>query len=212
MRVGALQDWPVLLKQWMAPRFTALATSASAKTMLAPLPPSSRATRLTVSAEAWVTATPARVEPVKLIMSMSGWRLIASPTVGPSPLTRLNTPLGKPASSMNSAKSSEDIGAISDGFSTTVQPTPTAGTTFRVTWFIGQFHGVIRPQTPIASWMMNSSGVSSRNWCSNLNSFSARMNALIWPRPAAACAVVASFFGAPISVEIASAISPARRS
>ena len=45
----------------------------------------------------------------------------------------------------------EDIGAISEGFRTTVQPAPKAGTTFKVTWFIGQFHGVIKPQTPIGS-------------------------------------------------------------
>lgn len=179
MRVGALQDWPVLLKQCCVPRFTAFGTSESAKTMLAPLPPSSRATRLTVSAEALVTAIPARVEPVKLIMSMSGWWLIASPTVGPSPLTRLKTPFGKPTSCIISANSNEDIGAISEGFSTTVQPTPTAGTTLSLTWFIGQFHGVMRPQTPIGSWLMYSPGVSSLNGCSNRKPLIARMKALM---------------------------------
>src|SRR3546814_16129122 len=120
MRVGALQDCPVLLKQCAALAATCFGRSASANTMFGDLPPSSRVTRLTVSAAALVTAVPARVEPVNDIMSMPGWRDIASPTVGPSPLTRLNTPLGKPTSSPISANSIADSGAISDGFSTTV--------------------------------------------------------------------------------------------
>jgi len=83
--------------------------------------------------------------------------------------------------------------------------------TFSVTWFIGQFQGVIRPQTPIGSWMMYSPGASSRSGCSKRNSLRARMNALIWPSPAAACAFWDSVIGAPISLEIAAAISSARR-
>ena len=79
---------------------------------------------------------------------------MAPPRVGPSPFTRLKTPGGKPASCIIPAKSKEESGAISEGFSTTVQPTATAGTTFKVTWFIGQFQGVIRPQTPIGSRRM----------------------------------------------------------
>ena len=42
-------------------------------------------------------------------------------------------------------------GAISLGFSTTVQPVASAGATLEATWFSGQFHGVISPQTPIGS-------------------------------------------------------------
>ena len=101
--------------------------------MLAPFPPNSRDTLLTLSAAPLVTATPALVDPVKLTISISGWLLIASPTVGPSPFTRLNTPFGKPASCIISANKSEDIGAISEGFKTTEQPTATAGMTFKVT-------------------------------------------------------------------------------
>jgi hypothetical protein len=51
--------------------------------MLADLPPSSSATRLTVLAATSETRLPARVEPVKEIMSTSGWATIASPTTGP---------------------------------------------------------------------------------------------------------------------------------
>ena len=39
----------------------------------------------------------------------------------------------------------------SDGLRMHAQPVAKAGTTFSATWFIGQFHGVISPQTPIGS-------------------------------------------------------------
>src|SRR5437773_9785542 len=94
---------------------------------------------------------PARVEPVNDIMSMPGCDDKASPTVGPSPLTRLNTPGGTPASSSTSAKRIAFSGAISDGFSTIVQPAASAGATLQVIWLIGQFHGVMKPQTPTGS-------------------------------------------------------------
>ena len=42
-------------------------------------------------------------------------------------------------------------GAISEGFSTIVQPAASAGATLQVIWLIGQFHGVMRPQTPTGS-------------------------------------------------------------
>src|SRR3546814_2339914 len=113
MRVGALQDCPVLLKQCAALAATCFGRSASANTMFGDLPPSSRVTRLTVSAAALVTAVPARVEPVNDIMSMPGWRDIASPTVGPSPLTRLNTPLGKPTRSAEHTSELQSLMSIS---------------------------------------------------------------------------------------------------
>jgi hypothetical protein len=42
-------------------------------------------------------------------------------------------------------------GETSLGFRTTVQPAASAGASFDVIWFRGQFHGVIKPHTPIAS-------------------------------------------------------------
>jgi hypothetical protein len=50
------------------------------------------------------TSTPARVEPVNEIMSMSGCSLIAAPTSGAEAVDRLNTPFGTPASWRISAK------------------------------------------------------------------------------------------------------------
>src|SRR5690606_3707772 len=97
------------------------------------------------------TSTPARVEPVKLTMSTPGWLDKAAPTPGPSPLIMLNTPAGTPAASMISLQITPDRGATSDGFSTMVQPTARAGATLQPIWFDGQFHGVMKPQTPIGS-------------------------------------------------------------
>ena len=45
----------------------------------------------------------------------------------------------------------EESGASSDGFKTMVHPAASAGITFKQTWFIGQFHGVINAQTPFGS-------------------------------------------------------------
>ncbi len=73
----------------LMPLVTAIWKSTSGSRMLADLPPSSWATRLTVTAAAWATRMPARVEPVNDIMSMSGWLDMASPTTEPEPWTML---------------------------------------------------------------------------------------------------------------------------
>ncbi len=64
---------------------------------------------------------PTSVEPVKAILSISGWVTIISPTA-PSPVTMLTTPVGSPASRQRSAKSSAVSEVYSAGFSTTVLP------------------------------------------------------------------------------------------
>ena len=105
--------------------------------MLADLPPSSSATRFTVWAASSDTRFPARVEPVKLTMSTSGWAAMASPTTGPVPVTRLNTPAGRPSPSMISARMKALSGATSLGLSTTVQPAARAGATLATIWWSG---------------------------------------------------------------------------
>ena len=75
----------------------------------------------------------------------------AAPTIGPYPFTKLKTPLGTPASCITSANNIEQYGDISLGFRTIVHPLAIAADTFVVIWFIGQFHGVIIPTTPIGS-------------------------------------------------------------
>ena len=56
----------------------------------------------------------------------------ASPVFAPSPLTKLKTPLGTPASCITSASNIEQYGEISLGFKTIVQPVAIAAETFVV--------------------------------------------------------------------------------
>src|SRR3954452_8519305 len=96
---------------------------------LADLPPSSSATFLTVWAPSSATRRPARVDPVNDTMSTSGCDAMASPTTGPTPGTRLNTPGGRPTESMTSARMYATPGTSSDGLTTTEQPATSAGAT-----------------------------------------------------------------------------------
>ena len=148
--VGALHDWPEFLKHLKAPLSIA-SGSASLKIIFAPFPPNSRLTLLKSLAAFCEINAPARVEPVNEIMLTSGWLVSALPVVSPSPFTKLNTPAGNFVSSINSARIIEDKGASSDGFKIIVQPEAKAGATLRQTWFIGQFHGVIKAHTPFGS-------------------------------------------------------------
>ena len=88
---------------------------------------------MTEFADALATAIPPLVDPVKDIMSIPTWLDIASPTTGPRPLTKLNTPLGTPASWKISAITIEDSGAISLGFNTAVHPEAKHGANFETT-------------------------------------------------------------------------------
>ncbi len=151
MRVGARQDWPEFIITLLTPPVIAAFRSASSSTMFGLLPPSSWCTRLTVAAALRATSMPARVEPVIEIMSMPGWLAIALPTTGPTPKIMLNTPGGTPQASMISVRICAENGATSEGFSTTVQPTASAGAVFAHIWCTGQFHGVMKPHTPIGS-------------------------------------------------------------
>lgn len=85
------------------------------------------------------------------------------PTPAPSPLTRLNTPLGTPTLSKISAKIAAASGVSSDGLSTTGLPAANAAANFNDVWFVGKFHGVIKPDTPIASLTTKSSPRRSSN-------------------------------------------------
>ena len=92
---------------------------------------------------------PVRLSPVKEISGTSGCFTSASPASSPSPLTRLKTPAGTPASWKMSAHSDADSGVNSAGFSTTVLPVASAGASFHDSSMNGVFHGVMRPATPI---------------------------------------------------------------
>ena len=92
---------------------------------------------------------PVELSPVKEISGTSGCLTRASPASSPKPLTRLNTPSGRPASSKISAHREAESGVNSAGFSTTVLPVASAGASFQDSSMNGVFHGVIRPATPI---------------------------------------------------------------
>ncbi len=66
---------------------------ASGRMVLVDLLPSSRITRSTEFAAALATRMPPQVKPMSETMSIWRWPDIAWPTAGPSPFTRLKTPL-----------------------------------------------------------------------------------------------------------------------
>jgi len=147
-------------------------------------------------------------------MSTSSCEHRRDPTPSPSPLIRLNTPGGNPASWTISAKSSDERGAISDGLSTHVHPTRRAGIALRVTWLIGQFQGVISATTPMGSYRMmvsddRSSLPGTRRSCSKCSSAFKKFRMLYIPDPA--CTPRAASMGEPISALMRRAISSRRR-
>ena len=79
--------------------------------------------------------------------------------------------------------------------------------TFSVTWFIGQFQGVIRPTTPIGSHATMLEGVSGRSGRMNSKLRNASMKVAIWPAPQPAWSSIAMSCGAPISYSMARPIS-----
>ena len=78
----------------------------------------------------------------------------ASPTSGPSPVTTLTTPFGKPASANSGANSSIDADVNSDGLITAVQPAASAGASFQLVSVSGEFHGVMIATTPFGSYFV----------------------------------------------------------
>lgn len=129
---------------------------------------------------------------------------MALPTVGPSPLTRLNAPAGTPASCRMSASTSALTGVNSEGFNTTGHPAAKAEASLLQISCTGQFHGVMRPATPIASrWMILMPSRVSNSYALSVST--------AWrsaASPAPVCWV--SRFGAPIS-SVSAAISASCR-
>jgi len=76
---------------------------------------------------------------------------MASPTTAPRPMTRLNTPAGRPERLRMSASAQPQPGTRSAGLNTTQLPYASAGAIFQAGIAIGKFQGVIRPTTPIGS-------------------------------------------------------------
>ena len=64
------------------------------------------------------------------------------------------TPLGNPASSINSAKYNAESGVCSAGLSTIVHPVASAAPIFHIAMSRGKFHGMICPTTPTGSCLV----------------------------------------------------------
>ena len=159
-REPAQQTSPWLNQMLSTMPSTAASRSASANTMYGLLPPSSRLSFLPLPAVAWRMSRPTSVLPVKAILAMPGCAVRAWPTA-PSPVTRLNTPAGRPTSWQISANSSAVSDVCSAGLKTMVLPQASAGATFQASISSGKFHGTIWPTTPKASWP----GISRASSC-----------------------------------------------
>ena len=97
-------------------------------------------------------------------------------------------------------------GATSLGFSTTVQPTASAGATFAITWCSGKFQGVMHPTTPTGSRVTSVRLIVSSN---------AKSRAVAGTPPVVAAGIPAWIMvdmprGIPISSEMSVPISPMR--
>ncbi len=91
---------------------------------------------------------PTWVEPVNDTTRTAGSVVIGVPTSGPSPVSRLTTPFGTPASVSTLTKFNADNGVCEAGLKTTVLPHTSAGTIFHEGIAIGKFHGVMIEHTP----------------------------------------------------------------
>ena len=127
-----MQVWPVAAKMPATTPLAAASRSASSKTMLGDLPPSSSVTRARCAAAPRITALPVSVAAGERdLVDAAGARPAARPPRPPNPVTTLTTPGGKPASSTSAANSSVDADACSDGLMTSVQPAASAGASFQ---------------------------------------------------------------------------------
>src|SRR5260370_8247034 len=124
---------------------TAASQSAPSKKMLGDLPPSSRVTRLSVSAALLTINFPTTALPVNAILSTPGWATSAAPAVSPNPLTMLITPGGKPNSSNQLATSIMVSGVCSAGLRTQVQPAAIARASFQHATTTAYFQPTICP-------------------------------------------------------------------
>ncbi len=103
-RDPAEQVCPAFCRITLAAVVAARSTSASANMRCADLPPSSSVTGATRLAAAPAIRLPTSVEPTKLRWSTSGWAARAAPASGPSPVTTLTTPGGRPAAIASRAR------------------------------------------------------------------------------------------------------------
>ena len=125
-RDPAEQLWPAFWISAATIAGTAWSRSASAKTTLGDLPPSSSSIGISRRAQASATLAPVAALPTNVTWSMPACSTSAAP-VAPSPVATWIIPRGTPASSANSAKRSGVTDASSDGLTITALPAASAG-------------------------------------------------------------------------------------
>src|SRR6266568_4239622 len=113
---------------------------------IGPLPPSSSSCVLPAALAA--TLPPVSTEPTNPTPATSGCATTASPTTGPGPETKLNTPAGRLACAMTSASSAQQAVVVGAGTQTTVLPAASAGANSSAPIVYGQFQGLTTPTTP----------------------------------------------------------------
>ena len=122
IRLDAVQRWPVEKNEPCTAQLTAVARSASPRITSGFLPPISICTLAMRPMAACATLAPVLTEPVKLMAFTRRSFRKAWPTTLPRPMTRLNTPLGRPARLMISASAQALAGTSSAGLISTQLP------------------------------------------------------------------------------------------
>src|SRR3954464_10252511 len=120
-----MQVWPALLSAPQTAASAAAATSASSSTIIASLPPSSRSTGVSVSAQAAITFRPVAAEPVKASLSTPDPHRAAP--VGPKPVTTWNASAQSGTAARHAAASHTPIAGVNSlGLTTTALPAASA--------------------------------------------------------------------------------------
>src|SRR6516164_6678871 len=145
-RSPAVQLWPAHRYAASSAASVARARSASSRITMGPLPPSSSSCVLPAARAA--TLAPVVTEPMKPTACTPGWPATASPTTGPGPGRKLNTPGGTPVSAMISASSAQHAEVLGAGTQITALPAAMAGANSSAPIVYGQFHGLMTPTTP----------------------------------------------------------------
>ena len=151
IRDRAQQSCPALSNTAYGAVAAARSRSASANTMLALLPPSSRVTRFTWRAQSAISLLPTSVDPVKTILRTSSWSTSRWPTTEPLPGSTWKTPSGSPASRASSPIRIAVSGVRSAGLAITGFPAARAGASPQPRIGMGKFHGTISPTMPTGS-------------------------------------------------------------
>ncbi len=143
-----MQRWPDVPNAPNTAPSVARSRSASGRTTMAFLPPSSSDnSRGPDSMAAAATLRPVGTEPVKLRAPTPGWT--ASAAAGSArPCTTWTRSAGTPASTHAATNASQQAGACSLGLMTTPLPARSAGKIFHDGIATGKFQGVISPTTP----------------------------------------------------------------